>query len=122
MKLFLDENVAKSIYEKLVNEGFDVKSVSELKLIGSKDIELLRLASEEKRIFVTHDKDFINIAYIKNLKHSGIIILKFKLQISNEIFSSLLWLLKSDIKLKLENNLAILSETEVKIYNVSSLD
>ncbi len=115
MKFLTDENVATSVYTALIEEGFNVKDIKEGSLHGSSDKEILKLANKEKRIIITHDKDFANV-FNQKIKHNGIILLRFRLQLPKIVITTLLNLLKSEIKNKLENNVTILSEDKIKIH------
>lgn len=58
MKFLADENIAISTIKLFVNRGHDVIDVKSIKRRLS-DIEVIKLASQEKRIILTHDKDFV---------------------------------------------------------------
>ncbi len=59
MRFLADENIANSIVELLRSFGHDVCDVKEQQWFGKSDAFLVLLAKKEKRIIVTHDKDFI---------------------------------------------------------------
>ncbi len=58
--------------------GFDAVSTIEKKKCGTSDIEQLRFAISQKRIFITFNvKDFVklyNLFFEKNIDHYGIIV------------------------------------------------
>lgn len=72
MKLLLDSCVWRGAQGEVVAEGHDVQHVGELGPDPG-DEEVLALAHRENRILVTLDKDFGELAVIKELPHSGII-------------------------------------------------
>ncbi|MBI4918529.1 DUF5615 family PIN-like protein [archaeon] len=115
MKFLTDENIATSVYKSLLEEGFDVKDIKAENFHGASDKEVLELANKEKRIIITHDKDFANVLNQK-VKHKGIILLRFRLQLPKMVSVTLIKLLKSKIKGKLENSVTIVSEDEIKIH------
>ncbi|PIN81561.1 hypothetical protein COV11_01770 [Candidatus Woesearchaeota archaeon CG10_big_fil_rev_8_21_14_0_10_30_7] len=115
MKLLTDENVATSVYNALLEENFDVKDIKAENLNGSSDKKVLDLAIKEKRIIITHDQDFANVLNQK-VKHKGIILLRFRIQLPKIIINTLIHILKSKIKDKLENNVTIISEDKIKIH------
>ena len=115
MKFLTDENIAISTYKSIKQLGFDVKNIKEIGLEGKSDYELLKFAYKENRIIITHDKDFGNLFYTK-LEHKGIILLRFKKQNPQNVSNTLIKILQSEIKDKLENNIIIISEHKVIIH------
>ena len=115
MKFLTDENIATSVYKFLLEEGFDVKDVKVENLQGSSDKEILELANKERRIIITHDKDFANVLNQKS-KHKGVILLRFKIQLPKTVISTLTKILKAKITEKFENNVTIISEDQIKIH------
>ena len=78
LKFLADENVAPRVVEALKKEGFDVTSIFERKLTKSSDEIILKLARKEKRVILTHDKDFGNLIRQPYLTHGGVILLRLK--------------------------------------------
>ncbi|MDQ3441275.1 MAG: DUF5615 family PIN-like protein [Planctomycetota bacterium] len=60
--LLTDESVHYPVVAFLRGEGFDVLDVKEAGLRGAPDAELLRLALEQHRVMVAHDRDFGRLA------------------------------------------------------------
>ncbi|MBI2672234.1 DUF5615 family PIN-like protein [Candidatus Woesearchaeota archaeon] len=116
MKFLIDENVASSITKGLRKDGYDVKDIKELKMFGISDKEVLELANKEKRIVITYDSDFENHPYFINIKHFGIILLKFKDQSSRRVLEAILSTLKSKIADKIPNNFTIISDAEIEVF------
>jgi len=75
-KLLTDENIQTTIVEYFRTLGFDVKDVKEEGLSGSTDEFLLNLAIQNERVIITHDSDFGNIVYQKDIDFTGIIYLR----------------------------------------------
>lgn len=75
-QFFADENLLRGIIEYLRGEGFEVKSVIEEKLEGSKDEDLMPIAYQENRVIVTQDSDFGALAFTKGLAYIGILYLR----------------------------------------------
>ena len=75
MRFLLDQDVylATSRYRRELSH--DVTSASELGLSRASDRELLLLAREENRIFVTRDRDFGNLVFVEGI-YSGVIYLR----------------------------------------------
>ncbi len=115
MKFLIDENVDFRVFNELRKSGLDVKSIVKERKQGLNDKEVLNLSTKEKRILITHDKDFENHPYFQNIKHKGIILLRFKDQSYNNVIKFLLPILNSKRAEKLADNLTIISECEIKI-------
>lgn len=62
MRLLADENVAGSVIRALREAGQDVLSIATTNP-GASDDAVLAQAREEGRIFLTHDKDFGELAF-----------------------------------------------------------
>ena len=76
MRLPLDEKIPRTVIEKLRECGDDVLSVKEA-LRSQPDHEILARAQAEKRLVVTHDKDFGTRAFHSRLPvDSGVILLR----------------------------------------------
>lgn len=76
MKLFLDENLPKSFVKELTSLGFEVKHVSDVGLIGSKDKEIAVYAKKERAILITKDLEFGNLIIYPKNSHYGLIVLR----------------------------------------------
>jgi predicted nuclease of predicted toxin-antitoxin system len=62
MRWIADENVSGTVIRTLHELGHDVLSVKEL-MRGAGDPKILALAQAERRVVVTHDKDFGELAF-----------------------------------------------------------
>jgi predicted nuclease of predicted toxin-antitoxin system len=58
MKFLLDQDVYASTARLLSGLGHDIVPVAQIGLSQTDDSELLRIAQEQSRIFVTRDRDF----------------------------------------------------------------
>jgi predicted nuclease of predicted toxin-antitoxin system len=63
MKFLIDVGVGKKVEEILKSKGYDAKSVLDVDPEMS-DLAILQLASTEKRIVITMDKDFGELVFI----------------------------------------------------------
>jgi predicted nuclease of predicted toxin-antitoxin system len=61
-------------FRGLEKRGIDALTVADAGLLGTSDEELLAFASEEKRVVVTQDPDFLEIAS-RTSDHPGIVFL-----------------------------------------------
>lgn len=66
MRFLVNENVPATVIQKLRQRGHDVLSVKESMRAEQDDVILVR-AQAEKRIVVTHDKDFGELAFRSQL-------------------------------------------------------
>ena len=76
MKLLADENIPASVVMALKEEGYDIRWIR-IESPGISDIDVMRYAHDEKRILLTYDKDFGELA-LKDPHHpsSGIILVR----------------------------------------------
>ncbi len=114
-RFLADENIALRVVEALRKEKFDVLSVFEEKLSGASDEKLLKLALKEKRIILTHDKDFGNLIHWLHRSHSGVILLRFKNQSPQNVIQRLVPFLKKIKPNKIKNRLVIFQEGKIRI-------
>ena len=116
MKILTDENVASFVVRELRKIGIDVKDVKEQKLFGASDQEILRHAHTEKRILVTHDKDFIHLTSSKKGDHKGVILLRLLDQCPSNVAEVLLRFLASDMDKNLSNSVVVVSEFKITVH------
>ncbi len=75
MKFLLDQDVYAVTSRFLRENGHDVVTASELNLARAKDAELLKVAGQQERIFVTRDRDYGNLVFVHGAG-SGVIYLR----------------------------------------------
>ena len=75
MKFLLDQDVYASTNRLLSGLGHDVVTASQLALNQADDAELLRVAQEQGRIFVTRDRDFGALVFVHG-SGAGVIYLR----------------------------------------------
>ena len=76
MRLLADESCDFSVVRSLRAAGHDVLAVSEVAL-GATDEEVMALASREKRILLTEDKDFGQLVFAAAQSASGVIFIRY---------------------------------------------
>ena len=81
MKLLADENIPASVVRILEEEGYDIRWIR-IDSPGISDIEVMQNAHQEKRIILTYDKDFGELAVKDPIYPSSGIIL-FRLSQKN---------------------------------------
>ena len=67
MRFLLDQDVYATTARFLSSLGHDVVRVAQIGLSQAADEELLRVAEEQSRIFVTRDRDFGSLVFIEAL-------------------------------------------------------
>jgi len=75
MRLLLDQDVYATTAHFLTELGHDVVTAAEIGGKQSSDRELLRIAHELGRVFVTRDKDFGSLVFIEEFA-AGVIFLR----------------------------------------------
>jgi predicted nuclease of predicted toxin-antitoxin system len=68
MRFLLDQDVYAVTSRFLKSLGHDVVSAAEIGHARSADIELLYIAHDQERIFVTRDRDFGQLVFVADLK------------------------------------------------------
>lgn len=71
-KVLLDSCIWAGTKEELAKEGYDVKWVGDF-LFDPGDLAIIKLAFTEKRILITLDKDFGELAVFRGEPHYGIV-------------------------------------------------
>lgn len=84
MKFLLDQDVYLPTAHYLSSLGHDVVRVAQIGLSQATDEELLNIAQEQNRIFITRDRDFGNLAFVKNLG-AGILYLRISPSTQNVV-------------------------------------
>lgn len=101
MKLLLDQDVYLITSEFLKNIGQDVILVSEIGHAKSSDQELLTIAQNTGRIFITRDRDFGELIFLKKCS-VGVIYLRIlpstMQSVHNELEKVLLGYKENDLK------------------------
>ena len=72
MRFLIDENIRREAIQFLIEKGHDAKRTPK----GLTNGDVIRLAQEEGRILLTHDKDFSNVSLYPPKSLSGIVLLK----------------------------------------------
>ncbi len=94
MKFLLDQDVYFSTARFLRKIGHKVTTVSEIGGSQTPDIELLKIAKKEKYIFVTRDRDFGKLVFVKHLE-TGVIYIRTFPNTLTEVHEEIKVVLKS---------------------------
>jgi len=77
IKFLAEVNVEKPLVDYLSKQGYDIKWVPDYNC-EMPDEGLLQLADEEKRIFITNDKDFGDLIFLQKKLSVGTILFPVK--------------------------------------------
>ena len=110
MKFLFDENISKTVTQRLRGAGFDVTHVLDIGLQSKPDEDIMAYASKEQCVILTHDKDFGNLLRFSLQKHSGVIMLRFHNQTPQNVATHVLNFLWKNETLQLQSRLVILRE------------
>lgn len=75
MRLLIDQDVYEITARFLIELGHDVLRVREIGMARASDEENLKKAIELNRIFVTRDRDYGNLVFVKRIR-SGVLYLR----------------------------------------------
>jgi predicted nuclease of predicted toxin-antitoxin system len=75
MNFVADESCAGSVIRALREAGHDVVSIGEV-ATGASDEQVLGLATDEKRVLITEDRDFGELVYARGHSSSGVILVR----------------------------------------------
>lgn len=77
MKLLANENIGRTVVESLRAQGHDVLWAGEALRAASDDVVLSR-AERDRRVLITKDKDFGELAFRRRRAHAGIVVLRLR--------------------------------------------
>ena len=117
MRFLADENVARTVLERLRAEGFEVNSISETRP-GSPDQEVLQAAYAEGRILITEDRDFGELIIRQRLRVHGIVLLELD-RLSNAGEADVVVEFVSNHASMLVGNLVVIEPGRVRIRPLS---
>jgi predicted nuclease of predicted toxin-antitoxin system len=75
LKFYTDTHIAKAVAVQLRNRGIDIIRCEEVDMADAKDIEHLEYATQEGRIIITNDEDFLALDAVwreQGKTHAGI--------------------------------------------------
>jgi predicted nuclease of predicted toxin-antitoxin system len=75
MRFHLDEHMERSILNGLLHRGIDATITADVGLAGASDEQQITFAFNERRVLVTRDSDFLNLA-ATGIEHAGIVLAK----------------------------------------------
>jgi predicted nuclease of predicted toxin-antitoxin system len=78
MKFLLDESVEYRLSSYLTTLGHNVTAIAHDSPASIEDQTVLTVATHEKRILITNDRDFGELIFRQQLHHSGVIFLRMR--------------------------------------------
>jgi len=116
IKFLADVNVEKPLVDYLLKQGYDIKWVADYDC-GMPDEDLLQLANQERRIFVTNDKDFGDLIFLQKKLSVGVILFRVKGQKSQEKVKLMKKLLMG-YRDKILNHYTVITRTKLRIIPI----
>ena len=107
MRFLLDQDVYLVTAQFLIHRGHDVVRVAQIGLSQADDEDLLKVAQEQGRIFVTRDRDFGNLVFVRALG-SGVLYLRILPSTQNAIHSELERVLKEHPEEELSRSFVVI--------------
>jgi predicted nuclease of predicted toxin-antitoxin system len=119
IKFLADVNVEKPLVDYLSKQGYDIKWVPDYNC-EMPDEDLLQLANEEMRIFITNDKDFGNLIFLQKKLNVGTILFRVKDQKSQEKIKLMKKLLMG-YRDKLLNHYVVITKIKIRIIPLGDI-
>jgi predicted nuclease of predicted toxin-antitoxin system len=113
IKFLADVNVEKPLVDYLSKQGYDIKWVPDYNC-EMPDEDLLQLANEENRIFITNDKDFGDLIFLQKRLSVGTILFRVKGQKSEEKIKLMRKLLMG-YRDKILNHYVVITKLKIRI-------
>lgn len=114
MKFIADVNIAQKVIRLLNQTDHDVTDIKKLDPKTS-DVDIIKLALAEKRIILTHDKDFLGLSKFPRYK-VGMIVIRLKIQNAAHHYKKLKEALEEKSEDIFINSLTIIQEESIEIF------
>ena len=88
MRFLLDQDVYAATERLLSDLGHDLVPVAQIGLSQADDEELLQVAQKQSRLFVTRDRDFGNLVFVRRLG-AGVLYLRMLPSTQNAVHNEL---------------------------------
>ena len=108
MKFVADVNIAQSVIKLLRQNGYNVLDIKKQDPKTS-DTNIIKLASKEERIILTHDKDFLVLTHFPKYQ-VGTIVIRLKKLTASHHWKKLQDLLNKRSEDELKKSLTLLTE------------
>lgn len=117
MKFLLDQDVYALTERFLREQGYDVTTASELGLSRAQDSDLLKVAGEQGRIFVTRDRDYGNLVFVHHAG-SGVIYLRILPSDMKEVHAELKKILETYDEDELAKSFVVVEKAHHRIRKI----
>lgn len=115
MKFIADENVARLVIRHLRDIGHDVVSIIEAGLVSTDDDDIIAMGSRERRIIITHDKDFGHVLRYPLKKHSGVILIRLRYPTPRNTWNAVQRVLEAVPEGKMRGRVVVVEETRIRL-------
>ena len=113
MKILADESVDHPVFDYLKGKGFNIKHISFIKG-GLQDADVLDMARKQKRILLSVDKDFGELAFRAKKPSYGIVLYRLS-GLTNSEKAEIIFRVFSERSSDMENNFVVVSKNQVRI-------
>jgi len=117
MKFLLDQDVYALTEHFLREQGYDVATASELGLFRALDLNLLKHAGEQGRIFVRRDRDYGNLVSVHGAG-SGVIYMRMLPSAMNEVHAELKKVLETYSETELAKSFVVVEKNRHRIRRI----
>jgi len=118
MRLLTDQDIYHFTIEWLKKEGHDLLTANDLGMARASDEKLLNKATEINRIFVTRDKDFGALVFLKNKISCGVILLRSAPEDIEKTHTVLKTLFKEYEEKELQNLFCVIEPNKYRIRHL----
>lgn len=118
MKLLSDECVPKLVNDFLRSLQIDLKTAQEQDLIQTPDSVVISEALKLKRIILTNDLDFTKLANIPKTTRYGLILIRYKGRITEDLLKVLKAFVKKYKNKNLENTIVVIDSRKFRIRKI----
>jgi predicted nuclease of predicted toxin-antitoxin system len=117
MKFLLDQDVYALTAGFLREHGYDVVTASEIGLSRALDLDLLKTAEEQERIFSTRDRDYGNLVFVQRAG-SGVIYLRILPSDMDEVHAELKRVLEAYSENELGRSFIVVEKSRHRIRKI----
>lgn len=71
----VDESLGPEVAAFLVDQGYDARFAGDCGLLGHSDEDVFALAWRERRVLLTHDRDFLDDTHFPEHRNPGVVVL-----------------------------------------------
>jgi predicted nuclease of predicted toxin-antitoxin system len=114
VKFLLDQDVYALTERFLRGLGYDVITAAESGLSRAADIDLLKIAGKEKRIFVTRDRDYGNLVFVHG-EGSGVVYLRILPSTLDDVHVELKKVLETYSEVELAGSFVVVEKNRHRI-------